>query len=91
MRQVDLGLDFVGIRARAARRTRSILRFPSGVEMRAHFLRLEIFNRAGMGLFLCYPDEEQHVENSSAFYFQLSSQIVDSNLHPPFPTSGLVR
>ena len=91
MGEIDLGLDFVSLRARAAGGSRRVLCFPGGVEVRANFFRLEIFNRAGMGLLLCNPDGLQHVENGLALYFQLSSQIVDSNLHPPFLTSGLVR
>jgi hypothetical protein len=39
--------------------------------MSADFLRLVIFERAGMGLLLGHADFNQHVENGFAFYFQL--------------------
>jgi hypothetical protein len=42
------------------------------------------FNGAGVGLLLRYADLDKHVEDLFAFYFQLASQIVNSNLHPPF-------
>jgi hypothetical protein len=38
-----------------------------------------------MRLFLSHPDLRQHVENGFALDFQLSGEIVDSNLaHPAF-------
>jgi hypothetical protein len=36
-----------------------------------------------VGLFLRDADLEKHVENLFAFHFQLASQIINSNLHPP--------
>jgi hypothetical protein len=42
------------------------------------------FNGAGVGLLLRDANLDKHVENLFAFYFQLASQIVNSNLHPPF-------
>jgi len=37
-----------------------------------------------VGLLLCDADLAKDVEDLFAFHFQLASQIVDSNLHPPF-------
>jgi len=37
-----------------------------------------------MGLLLGDADRLQDVEDLFTFHFQLASQIVDSNLHPPF-------
>jgi hypothetical protein len=37
-----------------------------------------------VGLLLRDADLDQDVEDLFAFHFQLASQIVDSNLHPPF-------
>jgi hypothetical protein len=42
------------------------------------------FDGAGMGLLLRDANLDKHVEDLFAFYFQLASQIVNSNLHPPF-------
>jgi hypothetical protein len=44
-----------------------------------------LFQGTGVGLLLRHPDGGQHVENSFTFDFQLSGEIVDSNLaHPAF-------
>ena len=53
-------------------------------EMGADFFGLMFFQRTGMGLFFGDPDFLQYIEDRLAFDFQLSSQIIDSNLaHPP--------
>jgi hypothetical protein len=54
------------------------------VKVLAYLLGLIGLHGAGVGLLLRYADFNQHVENLFAFDFQLASQIVDSNLHPPF-------
>lgn len=59
--------------------------------MRAYFLRFVVFERTGMCLLLGDADFGQRIENRFALYFQLSCQIVNSNLtHPPLCPSGLV-
>jgi hypothetical protein len=45
-----------------------------------------------MGFLLGDTDFRQRIEDGFAFYFQLSGQIVDSNLaHPPLSSSELSR
>jgi hypothetical protein len=62
------------------------MRFSGGAEVGAYFICFEVFQRTGMRLLLRHPDGGQHVENGFAFHFQLSGEIVDSNLaHPAFP------
>jgi hypothetical protein len=56
--------------------------------MGPHFRGFVFFNGTGMGLLLGDADCRQSIENDLAFDFQLSGQIVDSNLtHPPFLSS----
>jgi hypothetical protein len=87
MREVDLGLDlfFAASGTRGFRRTRR--RVGSAAEMFAHQVRFVIFQRTGVRLLLCNAHRGQHVKNFLALDFQLTGQIVDSNLtHPPsFP------
>jgi hypothetical protein len=53
--------------------------------MPPHLLRLMLFERTGVCLLLGHSDEHKRVENGLALYFQLSGEIVDSNLtHPAF-------
>jgi hypothetical protein len=57
-------------------------------KMGADFLGLMLLNGAGMRLLLGNAHCLQCIENRLALDFQLSSQIVDSNLtHPPFISS----
>src|SRR5580700_5302694 len=85
MRKVDLGLDFIGVRpSRAGRPTGTLCR-AGGAEAGTHFIRFMVFERTGMALLLGGSDFRKYIENRLAFDFQLSCQIVDSNLaHPPF-------
>jgi len=85
MRKVDLGLDFIGVRpSRAGRPTGTLCR-AGGAEAGTHFIRFMVFERTGMALLLGDSDFRKYIENRLAFDFQLSCQIVDSNLaHPPF-------
>jgi hypothetical protein len=60
-------------------------RFGQAAEMSPHFFRFVVFERTGMRLLLGHSDKRQHVGNGLALDFQLSGEIVDSNLtHPAF-------
>jgi hypothetical protein len=87
MREVDLGLDlfFAASGTRGFRRTRR--RVGSAAEMFPHQFRFVIFQRTGVRLLLRNAHRGQRVKNFLALDFQLTGQIVDSNLtHPPsFP------
>ncbi len=61
------------------------------MEILAYFLGFIGFYGAGVGLLLRHAYLDKHVENLFAFYFQLASQIVNSNLHPPFISLCLHR
>jgi hypothetical protein len=53
--------------------------------MLANLFRFVLFERTGMRFLLSHPNERQHIEDGFAFNFQLSGEIVDSNLtHPAF-------
>lgn len=78
LRQVDLGLRLIGNLGRLGR----VSALPGVVLL--DLLRLVFFDGTGMCLLFGDADLRQHFENLFAFDFQLSSQIVDSNLHPPF-------
>ncbi len=86
MREVDLGLDLVFAASGTCsfRRTR---RLGSAAEMFPHQFRFVIFQRTGVRFLLRNTHRGQHVKNFLALDFQLTGQIVDSNLtHPPsFP------
>ena len=88
MREVDLGLNlvFAASSPRGLRRTRR-RRFGSAAEMFPHQFRFVIFQGTGVRLLLRDAHRGQHVKNFLALDFQLTGQIVDSNLtHPPsFP------
>jgi len=92
VRQVDLGLDFVGLGARCAGGLRRTLRFGSSAKMRAHLLRFMILNGTGVGFLFGDAHHRQYIENRLAFDFQLPGQIVNSNLaHPPSLVSSAYR
>ena len=83
--QIDLGLDLFfaanGTRGFRARRRR----FGGAAQVDPHFFRFVILDGTGMGLLLRHPDGCQRVENGFALHFQLSGEIVNSNLaHPAF-------
>jgi hypothetical protein len=83
VRQIDLGLDFIGV-APGARGAggRGLGR---RVKVSPYLFGLVVLKRTGMGLFLGDSDFRKDIENSLAFDFQFPRQIVDSNLtHPPF-------
>jgi hypothetical protein len=87
MREVDLGLDlvFAASGTRGLRRTRR--RVGSAAEILPHQFRFVFFQRTGVRFLLRDAHRGQHVKNFLALDFQLTGQIVDSNLtHPPsFP------
>lgn len=86
MREVDLGLDLV-FTASGTCGFRRARRLGSAAKMFPHQFRFVIFQRTGVRLLLRDPHRGQHVKNFLALDFQLTGQIVDSNLtHPPsFP------
>jgi hypothetical protein len=92
IRQIDLGLNFIRLGPARARGLARRLRLVRGAKVRTHLVSLKVFYGTGMCFLFGHANCSQRVENSSAFNFQLSSQIVDSNLtHPPFLSSGLSR
>ncbi len=92
VREIDLGLDFIGVGAAGARRLTCGLRFAGLAEVYANLLRVVLFQRAGVGFLLSDSGLDQHVKNSLTLDFQFPGQIVDSNLaHPRFLPSGLSR
>jgi hypothetical protein len=91
VREINLGLDFVGSGLRGARTLRSGA-FAGAAEIDTDLLRFMVFQGTGMRLLLGYADVRQRIENRFAFDFQLSGQIVNSNLaHPPLCSSELSR
>jgi hypothetical protein len=85
MGKVDLGLDFIGVGSARTRRPAGSLCLAGSAEAGTHFIRFMVFERTGMALLLGDSDFRKYIENRLTFDFQLSCQIVDSNLaHPPF-------
>ncbi len=85
IREVDLSLDFIAVGARRPGRPTGTLRRAGNAETGTDFVRFMVFERTGMALLLGDSDFGKHIENGLTFDFQLSCQIVDSNLaHPPF-------
>jgi len=84
VREINLGLDFVGF-ATGTRPGGRGLSFSGGAEMSAHLFRFVVLDRTRVRLLLCNSDCDQDVKNRLALDFQFPGQIVDSNLtHPPF-------
>jgi len=83
IRQVNLGLDaFVAVGGtRSLRRTRRSL--GAAAEMLPHQFRFVIFQRTGVRFLLRHAHRGQHVKNFLALDFQLTGQIIDSNLTHP--------
>lgn len=91
MREIDLRLELVRLGGVAASRSLR-LRIGAGSHKSAHLFRFKIFERTGVSLLFSDSDLRQHIENSFTFYFQLPSQIVDSNLaHPSLCSFWTVR
>ena len=60
--------------------------------MLAHQIRFVFFQRTRVRLLLGNAHRGQHVKNLFALDFQLTGQIIDSNLHPlSFSFSGPAR
>ena len=53
-----------------------------GTKMLANQLRFVLFQRTGVRLLLGNAHRRQRVKNFLALDFQLTGQIIDSNLHP---------
>jgi hypothetical protein len=90
IRQVDLGLDsFVAVAGtRSLRRTRRSL--GASAEMLPHQFRFVIFQRTGVRFLLRNTHRGQNVKNFLALDFQLTGQIIDSNLTHPLSFPLLV-
>jgi hypothetical protein len=90
IRQVDLSLDsFVAVGGtRSLRRTRRSL--GAAAEMLPHQFRFVIFQRTGVRFLLRNTHRRQNVKNFLALDFQLTGQIIDSNLTHPLSFPLLV-
>jgi len=90
IRQVNFGLDsFVAVGGtRSFRRTRRSL--GAAAEMLSHQFRFVIFQRTGVRFLLRNTHRGQHVKNFLALDFQLTGQIIDSNLTHPLSFPLLV-
>src|SRR5262249_4413988 len=83
--KINLGPDFVLIRAGGAGGSGLSMRLAAAAKVLPHLLRFVLFDRAGMRFLLGSTHHRQRIENGLALDFQLSGQIVNSNLgHPPF-------
>jgi hypothetical protein len=90
--EIDLGLDFIAASGTGARRFARRMRFATAAEISAHLFGFMVFKRTGVGFLLGDTHLCQRIENCFALNFQLSGQIVDSNLaHPPFRPPKLSR
>src|SRR5208282_1604466 len=89
--EVDLGLEvFFAVRGTrsGSRRTRRCI--GAAAEMFPHQVRFVIFQGTGVRFFLRDTHRGQSVENFLALDFQLTGQIVDSNLTHPLSFPLLV-
>ncbi len=81
MGEINFGRNALGAarrRAALARATRAVLK------LRTNLFGFMLFKRAGVGLAPSQAELRQYVKNLAALDFQLSCEIVDSNLtHPP--------
>jgi hypothetical protein len=92
VREINLGFDLVSFGAARSLRPAAGRRLAGRAETGSYLFRFVLFKRTGMTLFLGDSHFWKHVENRLTLNFQLSRQIVDSNLaHPPFPSYGLFR
>jgi len=90
MREVDLGLDFVFAASGTRSLCRTRRRFGAATEMFPHQIRLVVFQRTGVRFLLRDAHRGQHVKNFLALDFQLTGQIIDSNLTHPLSFPLLV-
>src|SRR5450755_3029953 len=91
MREIDLGLDLVFAVSGTRRRLRGTgCRIGAPAEMLAHQIRFVVFQRTGVRFLLRDTHRGQRVKNFLALDFQLTGQIVDSNLTHPLSFPLLV-
>jgi hypothetical protein len=91
MGEVDLGLDlFFAVSGARGRFRRTRRRIETAAEMLPHQVRFVIFQRTGVRFLLRDAHRGQHVKNFLALDFQLTGQIVDSNLTHPLSFPLLV-
>jgi len=90
IRQVNLGFDFLF----AASGTRSLRRtwrcLGAAAQMFPHQFRFVVFQGTGVRLLLRHANRGQNVKNFLALDFQLTGQIIDSNLTHPLSFPLLV-
>lgn len=72
MGQVNLGLDFVGLSARAMTWFGGCRGFTGAAQLGAHLVGFVLFQRTGMGLLFRDPNFRKHVKNRFALDFQFS-------------------
>jgi hypothetical protein len=84
VREINLGAEFV-IPGAGVPGLFSGRRLGVGGKVLPDLLRLVRLNRTGMGLLLGDADGGEHIQDFLALDFQLSGEIVNSNLrlHPP--------
>jgi len=91
MREVDLGLDFGLAMSRVGRLVSGGGLAAVGAKTLADQVGFVFFERTGMRFLLGNAHFRQNVKNFLALDFQLTGQIIDSNLHPlsslPFRTA----
>jgi hypothetical protein len=85
-REIDLRPELILSRVVLLRR-RTFAGVFWNAEMLLYFLCFVRLERTGVGLLFCDAEIGQHIQDGLAFHFQLTSQIIDSNLHPPFISS----
>ena len=93
LREIDLRLELV--RVRGAVPARRVLG-PVLLDVLPHEYRFMLLDRAGVRLLFRHSHFRQRIEYGLAFYFQLSCQIVNSNLHsvpkdPPYCSPVLLK
>ena len=92
MREVDLGLEVFFAMDRACGRLGGTGRgIGTATEMLPYQIRFVVFQRTGVRFFLRDAHRGQHVKNFPALDFQLTGQIVDSNLTHPLSFPLLCR
>jgi hypothetical protein len=84
IRQVDFGLDlFFTVSGARSGPGSARCGIGAATEMFPHQLRFVIFQRTGVGFLLRDADRDQRVKNFLTLDFQLTGQIVNSNLTHP--------
>jgi hypothetical protein len=92
MREVDLSLEiFFAVSGTRRSLGRTGRRIGTAAEMLSHQIRFMLFQRTGVRFLLRDAHRGQHVKNFLALDFQLTGQIVDSNLTHPLSFPRLSR